>query len=155
MRAKGILATAVAALALAAGTSASADTQVTRDAYTNFAAFICTTGENVSFEGVIQFREGSVDDAAGGLHRADGLTIHAAGTGQDTGNRYELVSVAVFTTTYLDPMNAQDARIRFRVTTQGVVIYSDFDLHVTITPDGTFVVFTIEDVTGCHGNITT
>jgi hypothetical protein len=58
-----------------------------------------------------------------------------------------------FAVNFFDPNGGSNGVIRFRVTQAGGgVIFTNFLVHVTITPDGRLVVLRFEEESGCHGN---
>jgi hypothetical protein len=126
---------------------------VTRDIYTNFFFPTCA-GEDILFEGQIQTVSRTFTDAAGGMHGSLMVTlIDVSGVGQATGTQYRFVSVTTFTVNFLDPFGGSTGVIRARVVSRdGVVLFQDFSVHVTITPDGEIVVLRIEEESGCRSS---
>lgn len=147
------LAALVTVTALVAASTARADTTITRDVYTNFVMYTCT-GEDVLFEGTIQFRDGSHVDPQGGMHGTSMMVIYAFGIGQTSGLQYHLTSVNPFAVNFFDPNGGSTGHLRLRVVQQGGgVITEDLETHVTITPDGDFVLIRFDFTFDCRGHV--
>jgi hypothetical protein len=130
---------------------ASAETTVTREAYANFVLVGCIASENILFEGTLQSVSSSFVDPAGNTHgKLMVRVVNASGIGQTTGNHYRLVSGSTFTVNSMDPNGGSAGTIRVRFIGQGAVAWEDFNVRLTITPDGQIQVLRIESEFGCH-----
>jgi hypothetical protein len=147
--------TAVSISTPIAGAGATAVTTNEQFDYVNFIALACANGgENILFSGTFHTVNHLTTDATGGIELTSHFNFQSVqGVGQTSGGRYEWASAGTFHTTFKDPQNAQNAVIRARIIAPGALdnVFQDFLLHVTVTPDGQFVVFRIEDQSGCNG----
>ena len=145
--------TAIATLVLAVLVApiANAQTTITREAYANFVLVECIASENILFEGTLQTVTSSVVDPAGNTHgKLMVRVVNASGIGQTTGNHFRLVSGSTFTVNFMDPNGGSAGTIRVRFIGQGAVAWEDFNVRLTITPDGQIQVLRIESEFGCH-----
>ena len=127
--------------------------EITRVAYQNFVQVGCLDEEGlIQFEGTLQTISSSSTDPTGTTHGTMMTrVINATGIGQTTGNVYRLVQGTTFRVNFMDPNGGSTGTIRVRFIGQGAVAWEDFNVHVTITPDGQIVVLRIDSDFGCHG----